>query len=220
MEIIHSKVTIIAADTGAGKSTQVPQYLLDAGYRKVACTQPRRIACMSLAKRVAEETSSLEHSGVVGYQIRFDGTHTERTRLLFLTEGVLLRQYSGDASLAQYDVIVVDEVHERNVTGDFLLAILKRVLRQRPDLKLILMSATINAQLFSDYFNGAPLIEVPGKTYPVEIIYQPVEKDDANLVDERLVEERRDAACKQSIPAKGQKSGAKPYVNLLQQIGT
>ena len=213
-----NQVTIIAADTGAGKSTQVPQFLMEAGFENIACTQPRRIACISLAKRVSYETMNI-YGSQIAYQIRFEGTRTETTKVLFLTEGVLLRQFSSDPQLTQYDCIVIDEVHERHAMGDFLLGILKRVLRDRPTLKLVLMSATINSNLFSKYFNNAPLIEVPGRLFPVDIRYIPcAEEIDMNVVDPRLVEERKKAEFKRSIPAKSLGNDAKPIIQLLESI--
>ena len=165
---------IVAGDTGCGKSTQVPQYLLKAGYEHIACTQPRRIACISLAKRVGYETLN-EYGSEIGYQIRFERQKTDKTRVLFLTEGLLLRQVSSDPSLSGYNVIVLDEVHERHLHGDFLLGVVKCLAQQRPDIKIILMSATINIKLFQDYFNGdAPVIQVPGRLFPIQLQYHPI----------------------------------------------
>ena len=170
----NSQVIIVAGDTGCGKSTQVPQYLLQEGYGKIACTQPRRIACISLAKRLAHETLN-EYGSEIGYQIRFEKKKTSATRVIFLTEGLLLRQVSGDASLSAYDVIVLDEVHERHLISDFLLGVVKCLVQQRSDLKVILMSATINIKLFQDYFQGqAPVIQVPGRLFPIQLKYMPV----------------------------------------------
>ena len=135
------------------------QYLLEAGFDKIACTQPRRIACISLAKRVSYETLN-EYGSQVAFQVRFEKTKTSWTKILFLTEGLLLRQMSTDQLLTQYSVIVIDEVHERHIFTDFLLGVLKCLLKLRPDLKLVLMSATINISLFSNYFDGAPVIKV------------------------------------------------------------
>ena len=137
----------------------MPQYLLEAGFDKIACTQPRRIACISLAKRVSYETLN-EYGSQVAFQVRFEKTKTSWTKILFLTEGLLLRQMSTDQLLTQYGVIVIDEVHERHIFTDFLLGVLKCLLKLRPDLKLVLMSATINISLFSNYFDGAPVIKV------------------------------------------------------------
>ncbi|VDO59255.1 unnamed protein product [Onchocerca flexuosa] len=153
------KVLLIAGDTGCGKSTQVPQYLLDAGYDRIACTQPRRIAAIALARRVAYETLN-EYGSKIAYQIRFEKTRTSRTRLLFVTEGLLLRQLQSDPELNRYNVIILDEIHERNLSGDFLLGLLRDLVRRRDDLKLILMSATINLELFQNYFEDTPVIKV------------------------------------------------------------
>lgn len=167
-------VTILAGDTGCGKSTQIPQYLLGAGYTNIACTQPRRIACISLSKRVAYETLN-EYGSAVGFQIRFEKRKTEHTKIVFVTEGLLLKQISLDPVLLQYNVIVLDEIHERHLQTDFLLGIIKCLILQRPDIKIILMSATINIDLFSSYFLGkAPVIQIPGRLYPIELKYFPI----------------------------------------------
>lgn len=170
----NERVVLIAGDTGCGKSTQVPQYLHFAGWQSICCTQPRRIACISLSKRVAHEMLC-EFGTDVGYQIRFERSKSKDTRIVFITEGLLLRQLSTEAALTQYDVIVLDEVHERNLNGDFLLGITKCLLQARPDLKLVLMSATINVKLFADYFTDeqAHVIEVPGRLYPIKLHHMP-----------------------------------------------
>ncbi|XP_027848814.2 probable ATP-dependent RNA helicase DHX34 [Aphis gossypii] len=170
----NHRVVIIAGDTGCGKSTQIPQYLSNAGFKRIACTQPRRIACISLSKRVAYESLSI-HNNDVGYQIRFEKTVNKDTKILFLTEGLLLRQVCGEDLLSQYDVIVLDEIHERHLHGDFLLGVMKCLLHQRSDVKLVLMSATINVDLFSKYFSPlAKLIQVPGRLYPIKLEYHPI----------------------------------------------
>ncbi|KRT86607.1 helicase [Oryctes borbonicus] len=172
------RVMLIAGDTGCGKSTQVPQYVLDAGYNKIVCTQPRRIACVSLAKRVAHETLT-DYTSTIGYQIRFEKTKRKDTAIIFMTEGLLLRQASEEDTLNSYDVIILDEVHERHLHGDFLVGVMKCLLYKREDLKLILMSATINLKLFTEYFANENLevIQVPGRLYPIEIHYKPIIKD-------------------------------------------
>ena len=170
----ENSIVLIAGDTGCGKSTQVPQYLMHAGYANIACTQPRRIACISLSKRVSYETLN-EYGSQVGYQIRFERQRTEHTRIVFLTEGLLLRQVASDASLSSYDIIILDEIHERHLHTDFLLGIVKCLLMQSTSLKIILMSATINIDLFSKYFLGkAPVIQVPGRLYPIKLQYFPI----------------------------------------------
>ncbi|XP_013779441.2 probable ATP-dependent RNA helicase DHX34 [Limulus polyphemus] len=175
-DIVHAvkshQVIVVAGDTGCGKSTQVPQYLLAAGFQKIACTQPRRIACISLCKRVAYETLN-EYGSEVAYQIRFEKSKTQHTRILFLTEGLLLRQVASDPLLSSYDIIILDEVHERHLSCDFLLGVVKCLMIQRPNLKVILMSATINIQLYTEYFGNCPVIQVPGRLFPIEVFYRP-----------------------------------------------
>nr|CAD2145996.1 unnamed protein product [Meloidogyne enterolobii] len=168
----NNQILLIAGDTGCGKSTQLPQYLLNAGYTKIACTQPRRIACTALAQRVALEMLK-QFDSEIAYQTRFDKTKTSSTRMLFLTEGVLLRQLVDDPGLQRYNVVILDEVHERNISGDLLVALLRSACQRREDLKLILMSATINIELFRSYFPEAPEISVPGRLFPIELRYMP-----------------------------------------------
>ncbi|XP_011702144.1 PREDICTED: probable ATP-dependent RNA helicase DHX34 [Wasmannia auropunctata] len=195
----REKVIIVAGDTGCGKSTQIPRYLYEAGFRKIACTQPRRIACISLAKRVALETLS-ENLNRVGYQIRFEKQRNQETNITFITEGLLLRQVSGELTLFAYDVIVLDEIHERHLHGDFLLGIMKCIIYQKPDLKLVLMSATINIELFSNYFakENVKVIEVPGRLYPIQLLYRPITVQD--------------------IGYKNDKFNPSPYVQIMQMI--
>lgn len=179
------QVVVVAGDTGCGKSTQVPQYLLATGFSHVACTQPRRIACISLAKRVGFESLS-QYGSQVGYQIRFESTRSAATKIVFLTVGLLLRQIQREPSLPQYQVLIVDEVHERHLHNDFLLGVLRRLLPQRPDLKVILMSATINISLFSSYFGNAPVVQVPGRLFPITVVYQPLEAEPTTSKSEKL----------------------------------
>ncbi|KAJ3378304.1 DEAH (Asp-Glu-Ala-His) box polypeptide 34, partial [Lobulomyces angularis] len=221
-KINSNQVILIAADTGAGKSTQVPQFLLEAGFDKIAVTQPRRIACYSLAKRVGyervSETNSLENTEI-GYKVRFEGSQTKDTKVLFLTEGVLLRQFASDNKLSSYNVVIIDEVHERHITGDFLLGVLKRLVQTRDDIKIILMSATINAELFSSYF-FAPVITIPGRMFPVQIHYLPFEKDDRNLCDPKIIQERSKQLETVSITSskKSKQIEAKVYLSILDRI--
>ncbi|ERE34116.1 putative ATP-dependent RNA helicase DHX34, partial [Cricetulus griseus] len=179
------QVVVVAGDTGCGKSTQVPQYLLAAGFSHVACTQPRRIACISLAKRVGFESLS-QYGSQVGYQIRFESTRSAATKIVFLTVGLLLRQIQREPTLPQYQVLIVDEVHERHLHNDFLLGVLRRLLPRRPDLKVILMSATINISLFSSYFSQAPVVQVPGRLFHITVVYQPQEAEQTASKSERL----------------------------------
>ncbi|XP_071588772.1 probable ATP-dependent RNA helicase DHX34 [Heliangelus exortis] len=197
--VARYQVVVVAGDTGCGKSTQIPQFLVGAGYGPVGCTQPRRIACVSLAKRVALE-SLHQYGREVAYQIRFESTRSPDTRILFLTEGLLLRQLQKDPTLPSYRVLVADEVHERHLHGDFLLGVLRRLLPSRPDLKLVLMSATINISLFSNYFGGAPVLQVPGRIFPISVIYQPIPKEAA------------------PPPGRGERLDPLPYLRVLQTI--
>ncbi|XP_054656138.1 putative ATP-dependent RNA helicase DHX57 isoform X1 [Dunckerocampus dactyliophorus] len=167
------QVLVVSGMTGCGKTTQIPQFILDASLSgpadKVAniiCTQPRRICAISVAQRVSQERAeSLGNS--VGYQIRLESVRTSATRLLYCTTGVLLRRLEGDMDLQGVTHVIVDEVHERTEESDFLLLVLKDLTLNRPDLKVILMSATLNANLFSEYFYNCPTVHIPGHTYPV-----------------------------------------------------
>ncbi|XP_065785475.1 putative ATP-dependent RNA helicase DHX57 isoform X1 [Muntiacus reevesi] len=168
------QVLVISGMTGCGKTTQIPQFILDDSLNgppeKVAniiCTQPRRISAISVAERVAKERA--ERVGLtVGYQIRLESVKSSATRLLYCTTGVLLRRLEGDTALQGVTHIIVDEVHERTEESDFLLLVLKDIVLQRPTLQVILMSATLNAELFSEYFNSCPVITIPGRTFPVD----------------------------------------------------
>ncbi|XP_028917678.1 putative ATP-dependent RNA helicase DHX57 isoform X2 [Ornithorhynchus anatinus] len=168
------QVLVVSGMTGCGKTTQIPQFILDETLKgppeKVAniiCTQPRRISAISVAERVAKERA--ERVGLtVGYQIRLESVKSSATRLLYCTAGVLLRRLEGDTALQGVTHIIVDEVHERTEESDFLLLVLKDIIAQKPDLRVILMSATLNAELFSEYFNFCPVINIPGRTFPVD----------------------------------------------------
>lgn len=181
--IRNNQVVVISGETGCGKSTQVPQFILDDWFFQgcksssedmphveILCTQPRRLSAIGVAERVAAER--LDRIGrLVGYQIRLENKISEYTRLTFCTTGILLRRLSSDPLLTNVSHVIVDEVHERSQDSDFLLLILKNILRERKDLKVILMSATLNASLFSNYFGGAPVLDIPGRTFPVEQLF-------------------------------------------------
>ncbi|KAM6298213.1 putative ATP-dependent RNA helicase DHX57 isoform 2-T2 [Aegotheles albertisi] len=168
------QVLVVSGMTGCGKTTQIPQFILDAslqgspsGVANIICTQPRRISAISVAERVAKERT--ERIGLtVGYQIRLESVKSSATRLLYCTTGVLLRRLEGDLTLQGITHVIVDEVHERTEESDFLLLVLKDIMVQRPDLRIILMSATLNAELFSQYFHSCPIINIPGRTFPVD----------------------------------------------------
>ncbi|XP_062179800.1 pre-mRNA-splicing factor ATP-dependent RNA helicase DEAH1-like [Phragmites australis] len=172
--IAEHQVIIVVGETGSGKTTQIPQYLHEAGYtakgRKIACTQPRRVAAMSVAARVAQEMGvKLGHE--VGYSIRFEDCTSEKTVVKYMTDGMLLREFLGEPDLASYGVVIVDEAHERSISTDILLGLVKDVARFRPDMKLLISSATLNAEKFSDFFDMAPVFKIPGRRYKVDIHY-------------------------------------------------
>ncbi len=175
----RNQVLVLCGETGSGKSTQLPQICLDMGrgvFGRIGHTQPRRIAARSLAARIADETGT-ELGGAVGYKVRFSDQVAERTRVKLLTDGMLLAEIQGDRWLNEYDTLIIDEAHERTLNIDFLLGYLKQLLPRRPELKLIVTSATIDPQRFAAHFGGAPVIEVSGRGYPVEIRYRPPDED-------------------------------------------
>jgi ATP-dependent helicase HrpA len=191
--IADHQVVIVAGETGSGKTTQLPQYCLALGRQTIAHTQPRRLAARTVAQRIADEMG-VALGTTVGYAVRFSDRTGPDTRIRLMTDGLLLAEIRRDRLLRRYDTIVVDEAHERSLNIDFLLGYVKRILPRRPDLKLIVTSATIDPERFSRHFDGAPVIEVSGRTYPVEVRYRPLEEPDDPLdaigdaVDELLRE--------------------------------
>ncbi len=193
-EIIQSirdnQVLILSGETGSGKTTQIPKFCLAAGrgiQGTIACTQPRRIAALSVAARIAEELGQ-EPGQAVGYQIRFQEKTSENTLIKVMTDGVLLAEVQKDRFLSAYDTIIVDEAHERSLNIDFILGILSDLLKKRRDLKVIITSATIDTEKFSRAFGGAPVIEVSGRTFPVDLIYRPAEdKEEEDQYVDRTV---------------------------------
>lgn len=181
-----NQMVVIEGETGSGKTTQIPQFLVNAGYPEqgrtcVACTQPRRVAATSIAARVADEMD-VELGQEVGYTIRFeDVSDPSKTVLKFVTDGMLLREAMSDPMLKRYSVIILDEAHERTLATDVLMGLLQEILPKRKDLKLVVMSATLDAGKFQDYFHGAPLLKVPGRTHPVEVFY--TAKPERNYVE-------------------------------------
>ena len=183
-----NQILIVIGETGCGKTTQITQYLSESGWtaggRKIGCTQPRRVAAMSVAKRVAEEVGC-RLGQQVGYTIRFEDCTSAETSIKYMTDGMLLRECLTDADLQSYSCIMLDEAHERTIHTDVLFGLLKRAIGQRPDLKLIVTSATLDAVKFSRYFFDAPIFTIPGRTFPVEILYarQPgIDYLDASIV--------------------------------------
>lgn len=177
-----SQILVFVGETGSGKTTQIPQFVLfddlpQSQRKLVACTQPRRVAAMSVAQRVANEMD-VTLGDEVGYSIRFEDVTSQKTILKYMTDGMLLREAMNDHDLQRYSTIILDEAHERTLATDILMGLLKEVAIRRPDLKIVIMSATLDAQKFQTYFNDAPLLAVPGRTHPVEIFYtQEPERD-------------------------------------------
>lgn len=186
-------VTIVCGDTGSGKTTQLPKIAIElgrgrgreAGGKRIGCTQPRRLAATSVARRVAEEMA-VKLGEEVGHQIRFEDRCGPRTVVKFMTDGVLLAETRRDPQLRQYDTLIVDEAHERSLNIDFILGYLKRLLERRNDLKVIISSATLDAATFSNFFGGAPVISVAGRTYPVEDVFLPPLRETERLADHVL----------------------------------
>jgi len=168
------QVLIIVGETGSGKTTQIPQYLHEAGFTKggmkIGCTQPRRVAAMSVAARVAEEMGK-RLGNEVGYAIRFEDNTSEKTVLKYMTDGMLLRELLTDPELSQYSALMIDEAHERTVSTDIACGLLKDITRARPDLKLLISSATMDARKFQKYFDDAPIFNIPGRRYAVDVHY-------------------------------------------------
>jgi ATP-dependent helicase HrpA len=178
-------VVIVAGETGSGKTTQLPKICLAMGRAatgRIGCTQPRRIAATSVAARVAQELTS-ELGDVVGYKVRFNDRLKHGSRIKFMTDGILLAEIQSDPLLRGYDTIIVDEAHERSLNIDFLLGFLKRLLPRRRELRVIIASATLETERFAAFFDGAPVIEVSGRTYPVDVLYRPLRDDEDDLAD-------------------------------------
>ncbi|TFY78795.1 hypothetical protein EWM64_g5219 [Hericium alpestre] len=181
------QILIVVGDTGSGKTTQMTQYLAEAGFAdkaKIGCTQPRRVAAMSVAKRVAEEVGC-RLGQEVGYTIRFEDCTSPETRIKYMTDGMLQRECVIDPDMSQYSVIMLDEAHERTIATDVLFGLLKKACKRRPDLKLIVTSATLDAEKFSKYFYGCPIFTIPGRTYPVEILY--TKEPESDYLDASLI---------------------------------
>ncbi len=194
--IRDNQVVVVAGETGSGKTTQLPKICLELGRGirgAIAHTQPRRIAARTVAQRISDELE-IPLGGAVGYAVRFDDRGSEDTLVRIVTDGLLLAEIRRDPLLRRYDTVIVDEAHERSLNIDFLLGCLHRILPRRPDLKLIITSATIDPERFSKHFGDAPIIEVSGRTYPVEVRYRPPQRDQemldalADAVEELLTE--------------------------------
>ncbi len=198
------QVVVVAGETGSGKTTQLPKLCLAAGRGAagmIGCTQPRRIAARSVARRVAEELA-VPLGGAVGYQVRFNDAVSEQTAVKFMTDGILLAEIQNDRWLSKYDTLIIDEAHERSLNIDFLLGYLKQLLPRRPDLKLIVTSATIDTARFSEHFGNAPVVNVEGRGYPVEVRYRALEGDGEDA-GERTLLDGIVAACDEIQREKG-----------------
>lgn len=180
------QVVVVAGETGSGKTTQLPKIAYELGRRSIAHTQPRRIAARSVAKRIADECE-IELGAEVGYAVRFDDQTSESTSIRLVTDGLLLAELQRDRRLSRYDTIIIDEAHERSLSIDFLLGYLKQLLPRRPDLKVIITSATIDVGRFGEMFD-APIIEVSGRTFPVEVRYRPLAETGADSELEALAQ--------------------------------
>ena len=182
------QVLIIEGETGSGKTTQIPQFLYHSGFcdgdMKIGCTQPRRVAAMSVAARVAEELA-VKLGNEVGYSIRFEDCTSERTRIKYMTDGMLLREFLSEPDLGSYSVMIIDEAHERTLHTDVLFGLVKDIARFRKDLKLLISSATLDAEKFADFFDGAPIFRIPGRRYPVDIYY--TKAPEADYIDACVV---------------------------------
>ncbi|MCQ2042477.1 ATP-dependent helicase HrpA [Stutzerimonas kunmingensis] len=209
------QVLVIAGETGSGKTTQLPKICLEIGrgvHGLIGHTQPRRLAARSVATRVAEEIGT-PLGELVGYQVRFEDQSKDSSLIKLMTDGILLAETQHDRFLERYDTIIVDEAHERSLNIDFLLGFLKTLLPRRPDLKVIITSATIDLQRFSEHFDGAPIVEVSGRTYPVETWYRPLAAEideDGNRVEDDLTVDQGILAALDEIAAHEQSVGKRP----------
>lgn len=171
--LANNASVVLVGETGSGKTTQIPQWAIEArNGKRVVCTQPRRVAAMSVAQRVAEEMD-VPLGQQIGYSIRFEDMTSNSTLLTYMTDGMLLREAMNDPLLERYSIILLDEAHERTLATDILMGLLKEIVKNRPDLKIVIMSATLDAGKFQDYFSGSPLVSVPGRTFDVEKYYTP-----------------------------------------------
>lgn len=209
------QVLVIAGETGSGKTTQLPKICLELGrgvHGLIGHTQPRRLAARSVATRVAEEIGT-PLGELVGYQVRFEDQSKDSSLIKLMTDGILLAETQHDRFLEKYDTIIVDEAHERSLNIDFLLGYLKTLLPRRPDLKVIITSATIDLERFSEHFNGAPIVEVSGRTYPVDTWYRPLSAEvdeDGNRVEDDLTVDQGILAALDEIDAHEKSIGKRP----------
>jgi ATP-dependent helicase HrpA len=187
--ILRHQVVVVCGETGSGKTTQLPKVCLEAGRGStglIGHTQPRRIAARSVANRLSEELG-VPLGAQVGFKVRFAEKGSDRGLIRVMTDGILLAEVQGDPDLLRYDTLIIDEAHERSLNIDFMLGYLKRLLPRRPDLRVIITSATIDPQSFSKFFGGAPVIEVSGRGWPIETRYRPLGADEDDDLDPGVV---------------------------------
>ena len=216
--LARSPVTIVSGATGSGKSTQLPKICLELGRGArglIGHTQPRRIAAQALAGRIAAEIGTAP-GDLVGYQVRFVDRTSPRTLVKLMTDGVLLRELEGDPTLLRYDTLIIDEAHERSLNVDFLLGVCRQLVLRRPELRVIVTSATIETRRFAEYFGGAPVIDVEGRSYPVEVRYRPLQEDDEN--EPSLLEAVRGALAELDRDARGVEGDALVFLPGEKQI--
>ncbi|KAI5191087.1 pre-mRNA-splicing factor ATP-dependent RNA helicase DHX15/PRP43 [Nematocida minor] len=175
--IRNNQVLVLSSETGTGKTTQVPKYVYEMYGESVICSQPRRIAAISIAKRVSEEMGQALGQ-LVGYSVRFEECTSENTRIRYVTDGTLLRDFIDDPKVSQYKAIIIDEVHERTINIDLLLGLVKDAIQIREDLKVVIMSATLSTDKFLDYFPGAETLHIKSRSYPIEVVYAPSDKSE------------------------------------------
>lgn len=181
LKVKEHQVTLIVGETGSGKTTQIPQLLLQWGVCPggwIAISQPRRVAAVSLARRVSKELGDPEVGGLVGYKVRFESKLSSRTRICFMTDGMLVREALADPKLKRFSALVLDEVHERALQTDFLLGVAKVLVEERPDLKVVLMSATMETERLRHFFPKAVMVSIPGVAFPLKTLYAPEPQED------------------------------------------
>ena len=186
----NNQVIVVESPTGSGKTTQIPQILYEAGYASdglIGVTQPRRIAAVSVSGFIARQLG-VTIPEIIGYKMRFEDRTDLTTRIKIMTDGILLQEMKADYALSRYNLIMVDEAHERSLNIDFILGLLKRILSERKDFRVIISSATINAEVFSEYFDECPIVKIDTRAFPVKMIYDPpAVSDSEDAIQDKIV---------------------------------